>query len=489
MYGQGRKRGSIAESRGKLVIRFWWRSPEDRNAEYRWSVSTHEADTASNRQKLEHRLEIINSKIAANAFYPCTEFPDTKIAAYCGCAACSVLEPLSNAHRAPTTLGELFAFFTVSEADRACGEGRIIEASTWNTKKKGITALGKGFTWKDPKDHSVYEISALTDSYIRELSPEWVKQWLHMFQHREELSNKDKPPCSTSYLRNLHSIITQAVRFGQLKRWWRTHPLLEYKGALIEATKMERNRLRNRALTQPLSIVERDKIIGWYFNHWNACPENKYKGREKLRRFFQYHYVVIGFNTGLRSPSEMTALQWRSIDYNRRMIGVVASREASGSVEQQIIRPYTKTIKHREVPINDVCLGSLRALEEHRQEEDWLFWNPRAASNNPLLNANGWAPLTGEKRIRHTFEQCMNALGIASLRNQGQYRMRHTFTTLALDNTEMSDDKVAALIGDSVTTMRAHYAGHCKNRWRGEDDVNQLNALNALSKARLEVVK
>ena len=67
--------------------------------------------------------------------------------------------------------------------------------------------------------------------------------------------------------------------------------------------------------------------------------------------------------------------------------------------------------------------------------------------------------------------------------------MRHTFTTLVLDNTDMTDAKVAALIGDAVETMKANYQGHCRNRWRAEDDVEQLNALNSFAPGQLREVK
>ena len=66
--------------------------------------------------------------------------------------------------------------------------------------------------------------------------------------------------------------------------------------------------------------------------------------------------------------------------------------------------------------------------------------------------------------------------------------MRHTFTTLALDHTEMSDEKVAAIIGDRVETMRNQYQGHCMNRWRDEDDIDQLNALNQVGKSKIRLI-
>lgn len=203
-----------------------------------------------------------------------------------------------------------------------------------------------------------------------------------------------------------------------------------------------------------------------------------------------YPYVVIGFNTGLRSPSEITALEWSDVDYANQVIHVRKSRESSGVVGDQIIRDYTKTVKHREVPLNDKALESLRALQAYRQEEaDWIFWNPRAEKSNPFRIANGWAPLTGEKRIRYQFEKCLTALGIPSPDNQGQYRMRHTFTTLVLDHTTLEDAQVAAWIGDTVETMKNHYQGHCRKRWRSPADRVQLNQLNHIGKSKLQVVK
>jgi integrase len=490
MERQGRKkRGSIETSRGKLVYRLWWWHPDDRYREYRWTVSTHLSETPENRRLLNQRLEILNAKIQAGAFYPCQEFPGTKIASFCHCASCATVESLSQAHQAPRTLGELFALYKPYEEARATGSGRVIEASSWRTKLQGIRAMEKSFVWIN-SDGEPCDVPPLTDYQIVELMPDAVQEWLNAFQHREDLLGNGKRPASTKYMLNLLSTIRQALKFGQLRRWWRTHPLLEYSGSLIETTKEERNRRRNRTLTKPFSLVERDRIIEWFEQQWRQCSENKYGGKERLRLFFLYHYVIIGFNTGLRSPSEMTALEWSDIDLARKQIHVRKSREASGRVDEQIVRPYTKTVRHRSVPINDLVLASLRSLEPYRQDEaDWIFWNPRAGKDNPLALPNGWAPLTGEKRIRYVFDQCLKALGIESPQHQGQYRMRHTFTTLVLDTTELSDEKVAALIGDNVTTMRDHYQGHCHNRWRDEDDVDQLNLLNASGKGHLRAVK
>lgn len=435
------------------------------------------------------QLESINSKIDNNAFFPCSEFPNHKIAEYCRCPRCLSVSPLAQAHMAPRTLGELFTQYKIFEEARAYGEKRIIEQSTFKFKLRCIKALEKEFEFIDTRDLGVYEYEPLTNYGIRDLTPEAVKDWLLAFQHREERLKEGKAPNTTSYLKNMLCEIEQALEYGRFKQYWRDHPLLDFNGSLVQASKDEKNSQMNSLAFKPFSLIERDNILNWLLNYYKSCPETTYKGRERLRRKFIYHYCVIGFNTGMRSPSEMTALTWDCIDYKSRAIHVCQSREASGRIDEQIIRAYTKTVKHRHVPINDVVLNSLRELEKHRQEEAWIFWNPRADKGNPFLNANQWAPLTGEKRIRHTFDKCLDKLGIKTAGNNGQYRMRHTFTTLMLDHSNFSDSKVAALIGDNVETMKKHYAGFCENRWKDEGDIEQLNAMNLTVKRTLKAVK
>lgn len=487
-----RKRGAVEAIRGKLYFRIYWRHPKDPIREYRWSIATNHPDTPENRQQLEQRLELLNAKLQGGAFFPCQEFPGSKIASFCHCGNCAAVEPLDNAYEAPSTLGALLRLFEAHEQRRAQGEGqrkKVIEASTFETKKTHMAALRRSFTHDD--GHTDLALwPALTDYAIVNLTPEAVTQWLTAFQHREELLSNGKPPATTKYMNDLASVIRQALRYGQYRRWWRTHPLLEYTGGLLEATKEERSRRANKSQCKPFTLVDRDRILGWFHDAWENCPTDAYNGREKPRLLFLYHYMVIGFNTGLRSPSEMTALEWSDVDFTNQVLHVRKSREASGAISRQIVRKYTKTIKHREVPLNDMALQSLRALLPFRQEEaDWIFWNPRADISNPFQISNGWAPLTGEKRIRYQFEKCLKELGIPSPDHQGQYRMRHTFTTLVLDHTTLEDAQVAAWIGDTVETMKNHYQGHCRKRWRNAADRVQLNALNAVGSGKLRAVK
>jgi integrase len=483
MARKGRIRGSVSADRGNLNLRIYWRDPSDPTKERRWNVPTGQKDTPGNRELYADRLVLIDAKMKGGAFFPCQEFPGTKIAAYCHCAECSIIEPLDRTHQAPNTLGELLTAYKVHEQERATGTNRVIEGNTVRTKGSHINALSTAFIGVDG-DGDPAEMEPLSDYLIHELTPELVRGWLLSYQSRSELD----VPLTTKYMNDLAADIRHALKYGRFRRWWRTHPMLEHDGYLVEISKEEKNRQVNKKNFKPFSLLERDRIIGYFKQQYEQCPIDQYKGKDKPHRAMLYAYVVLGFNTGMRSPSEITALEWSDISFSDRTIHVWKSRESSGKVEQQIIREYTKTVHHRHVPMNDAVAEALRLIEQYRQDDgDWIFWNPRASKTNPLINKGGWAPMTGEKRIRTPFDKALEATQIPKM-DQGQYRMRHTFVTTVLDNTDLEDSIVAHWIGDTVETMRKHYQGHCKNRWRSQADMAKLNAINTINSG-LSVVK
>jgi integrase len=491
MATKGGKQGSIETKRGKLYLRIWWHHPEDQTRDYRWRISTGQENTPQNRQTLEIRLITLKAKIDNHAFFPCTEFPGTKIAAYCRCPNCAIVEPLDKSHQSPLTFGELLEPFKMQQQARATGPKRKVEWNTWATKRKHINAFSTE-PYVDRGDPENLDVErALTAYQINELTPAAVQEWLGWYQHRAQLEMDGKDYATTKYMNQLGGIVKEALRYGQLQRWWRTHPLLEYEGQLMEATKDEKNRIKNKTMNKPFSLVERDKIIQWYYDQWQACDEKAYNGREKPRLMFHYFYVLIGFNPGMRSPSELTALRWTHIDFSRNQIYVAASRESTRSVNDQRVREYTKTIKHRYVPMNDVVVQAFRDLREVQPEdaEDWIFWNPMASFKNSNRAPNGWAPIADEKRVRGQFNKCLKALGIPNPKSSGQYRMRHTFVITVLDNTDLSDSEVAAMIGDTVETMKRNYEGHCRNRWHNPNSREKLNAINEIGKQKLRVVE
>lgn len=480
MESKKRARGGVFKyGDDNLGYSFKWINPNGSSELYRWQFRTKKKANDSNRLELEELLNEIDFEIRSGIFRPCERFPEQKIASFCRCHNCLVASPMANAHLAPRTLGELRDQYLKHEDDRSSGELKEIERSSYKNKLKLWSALKSEVFFVSEEEGATYKIDPITDYEISELTPENVQEWLRFFQSR-----KDKPPVRTHYLINMLSEIKLALKFGQFKRYWSRHALIDYKGTLLKSTKKEISKAKNRSSSKPFTIKERDRIIEHFRKNWISCKPEAYNGKERDRLEILYHYIVIGFNTGLRSPSEMTALEWSDISYSRREIKVQKSREGSSKIEEQIIRQYTKTVYHRIIPINDIVLSSLRALEKFRQDEqDWIFWNPRASKDNPLAVSNGWAPLTGEQRIRRAFTKCLKELKILRDENS-QYAMRHTFATLILDNTNFTDSKVAALIGDKVETMKQHYAGFCSNRWRGDDDLEQLNKMNSISSSR-----
>jgi integrase len=490
MARKNKEQGSIATERGKLIICLYWEHPEDRFKQHRWKIRTGEKDTKENRRILTDRLKILNSKIKGGAFFPCQEFPGAKIAGYCRCSTCSIVTPMGNTAHAPKTLRELLTRFEEHEKARATGD-KIIEYSTYEDKVKKMRAFEIAPLFDPGEGTDTYDqFPALADYQIFELTPDEVKPWLYAFQYRQQRLAKGDAANTTKYVNQLSALVKEALHYGQYKRWWKAHPLLEYGGNLMEATKEEKSRIINKTLHKPFTLVERDKIIEWYYRHWQECDSKINNGRRKLRRMFHYYYILIGFNTGMRSPSEMTALQWASINFSRNQIYVGSSREASGRLDRQIVRKYTKTIKHRWVDMNDIVIQAFRDLKAYRQEDqDWVFWNPMVTSENPLRAENGWAPLTGGNPIRRTFSKCLAALGISDNGTLGQYRMRHTFVTTVLDNTDLGDYEVATLIGDNVETMERHYKGYCIKRWQNSESRAKLNVINEIGKNKLRSVK
>lgn len=176
---------------------------------------------------------------------------------------------MDRAHLAPQTLGQLFATYTEHERDRAEGKDRKIEASSFRLKCQHIRTMETGFVWDDGEFLNAVE--PLTDHHISELTPDTVQAWLVAFQHRQTLKEKGMPPASTKYMNDLASVVRHALKFGQFRRWWRAHSLLEFEGHLVQHSKEERSRQMNKTLHKPFSLTERDRIIGYFRDQYESC--------------------------------------------------------------------------------------------------------------------------------------------------------------------------------------------------------------------------
>lgn len=168
------------------------------------------------------------------------------------------------------------------------------------------------------------------------------------------------------------------------------------------------------------------------------------------------NYFVFAFATGLRT-SELIALQWGDIDWNRRTVAI--SRAQVRHAEKD-----TKTHQVREVDLTDMAMGALlsqKAVSFMRGHKAAIFCD---------LEGKPWL---SERRLREQFFQpTLRACGI---RQRPAYNTRHTYATLAL-MAGVNPAYISTQLGHASTAMLfKHYA-----KWiKGADSGQEAGKLNA----------
>lgn len=170
------------------------------------------------------------------------------------------------------------------------------------------------------------------------------------------------------------------------------------------------------------------------------------------------NYFEFAFHTGMR-PSEIIALTWGDIDWNRRRARVSKARvdwEDKG----------TKTNRVRDVDLSD---GALSALT--RQKKHTLLKDPEGPIFN---NPNTGRPWPDEQvQRRRYFNPTLRALG---LRHRDAYQTRHTFASVALMGS-VNPSYIAKQLGHTNPQMLFRVYG----RWiDGADKGAEAAKLNAL---------
>ncbi len=136
-----------------------------------------------------------------------------------------------------------------------------------------------------------------------------------------------------------------------------------------------------------------------------------------LQRMSQYDRQIVNlfefsFFSGMR-PSELIALRWGDIDWNRALARV--SRAKTFGEEHE-----TKTYKVRDVELNTRALSALTRQKEH------TFLKGSYVFENPVTGE----PYTEERPLRRAYwNPTLKALG---MRFRNFYQTRHTFATLNL---------------------------------------------------------
>lgn len=165
-------------------------------------------------------------------------------------------------------------------------------------------------------------------------------------------------------------------------------------------------------------------------------------------------WFELGFFTGMRYPSEPSALKWSNVDFNHHEIRVVEIRTKSG------IQKTTKTGVHRTVKMNERSLNALTVLRELTGfENDYVF-----------LQADGRPVITADPQ-RKIWKACLRRLGFAY---QGPYSMRHSYASFCLMQ-DMKAAFVCAQLGNSREEFFKTYA-----RWiDSQDDNKEMEKLDS----------
>lgn len=188
---------------------------------------------------------------------------------------------------------------------------------------------------------------------------------------------------------------------------------------------------------EPFSHQERDAIIA-------AFENNTYSSKFASVPHSYYAPYVNLFMTGCR-PEEAIALQWKHISSDCLRIQF---KEAIPS--NTGIRGKTKTGKTRNFPCNLQLQAFLHSIRpENLSPKDLVFPSPhgQVIDSHNFLNRI-WKPVV---------ESLVKAGKVENY--LPQYNIRHTFITLALENSLDAKD-VARLVGNSPEVVYRHYAGN-----------------------------
>lgn len=218
----------------------------------------------------------------------------------------------------------------------------------------------------------------------------------------------------------------------------------------IEASPVEmvKNRKHQRKPPDPFTREEMEIIL----RYMDRYPRHL----EVIANYFRF-----AFAAGMR-PSELIALRWGDIDWNRK----------TATVSRALVRHQekdTKTHKVREVDLNPLALAALLAQKAH------TFMK---GLNEPIFCSPEGERWLSERRLRKDFFQpCLKAVGI---RQRHAYNTRHTFATVAL-MAGINPAYISTQLGHADTAMLfKHYA-----KWiKGADSGIEAGKLNAVFQAK-----
>ncbi len=288
-----------------------------------------------------------------------------------------------------------------------------------NTKRKNLSILN--YLWM-PAFHNIVIDTIEYSDITKVISAQKVKFEL---QFKREISIS----LYNSWIGVIRSVFTQAGKDKDSGILLKDNPTLMFD-----------HLKRDKKLIEQFELHEMNAIIDDIYQH-----DGVMNGA----------WFELGFFTGMRCPSEPSALKWSNVDFTKSEIRIVEIRTKSG------IQKTTKTGVHRSVTMNErsrhalLCLRELTGLQN-----EYVF-----------LQGDGRPVMTGDPQ-RIVWKAALRRLGFAE---HGAYSMRHSYATLCLMQ-GLKPGFVCAQLGHSLEEFFKTYA-----RWiNSQDDAKEMEKLNAV---------
>lgn len=160
-----------------------------------------------------------------------------------------------------------------------------------------------------------------------------------------------------------------------------------------------------------------------------------------------HNFVEFNIWTGLR-PSEMIALQWSSVDWDKKRVRISECRTES--------TPFGKTEPVKTKAGNRYVYLPPRALSALKRQKEHTFLAGQEIFTNPL---NG-QPYNSPAIVNKTFWK--TALKKAGIHHRDQYQLRHTFASIMLmgAKTTQDEEKISKAMGHTSVafTRKVYYS-------------------------------
>lgn len=287
------------------------------------------------------------------------------------------------------------------------------------------------FRWRDffPDDHRAAPVThgtffAFAQAWLNAPTHDWKPQTRYKWRgilNRVWIPSLDERPINTITLADLTTALAVAIETYKAERGkepgkaiyndWLTCARGVFAqaitaGAITRAANPAaelKNKKRDTTEPDPFDAAEADAIIADIYAHdgpmWGAWFE-------------------FGFYTGLRYPSEASALTWPSVDLRKGLARITQIHSKHARREDGYIQATTKTGVARTVQLNSRALHALAQVKPITKFTDaWVFVGPRGA---PIIEGNAQ---------RAMWRASLKRLGI---RYRDPYAMRHTYASRCL---------------------------------------------------------